>query len=256
MDTTESSIPPNPGMMPRRRPVVAALPPRSKNVFAVAAAVPRRGWPDAVVWPDTGILLAVGTNSDLPPRFRRHYRGRVRVSRNVDLEMRSHTDARPTADAKESDHQRFAAAELAFNELLFGAGKLNIVDLTEGDYATYDSIREKFKGLDPTKRHGGESATIALASRLKTSGDREHIFLTNDGMASIVAEKHGIPSRHVADMIIEFACADPTLSSETCFALVTEALPVTAPPRSSVPKVHTELKCFSNEGTCTECEEV
>ena len=66
---------PTPAMMPRRRPAIPlAQRPPARARFLVAVGIPRRGMQGAIVWPDTGVLLGLGTDQDLLDRFRRHYR--------------------------------------------------------------------------------------------------------------------------------------------------------------------------------------
>ena len=71
---------PTPAMMPRRRPAIPpAQRPPARARFLVAVEIPRRGTQGAIVWPDTGVLLGLGTDQGLLDRFRRHYRGRIRL---------------------------------------------------------------------------------------------------------------------------------------------------------------------------------
>ena len=82
MGGSEDGRRPTPAMMPRRRPVIPPVQrPPARSRFVVAADIPRRGPRRAIVWPDTGVLLALGTDQALLDRFRRHYRGRIRLTR-------------------------------------------------------------------------------------------------------------------------------------------------------------------------------
>ncbi|MER6574706.1 hypothetical protein [Nonomuraea sp. NPDC001023] len=129
-------------------------------------------------------------------------------------------------------------------------------ELIAEDLPVVDRIREALKNLPGgmDKAHGGEAELIALASReQKTTGARQ-VLLSNDGGASVVAALYQIPTRHAADVLAEFACADPELSPAECMTLFTSACEVSAPPTVARPADASAFACSSADGVCTPCD--
>ena len=232
----------------------APRPPRAR--FVVAAAVPRRGWADAVVWPDTGVLLSLGVAPDLPARFRQQYRGRVRVARNVGLEVRGQSQAKaPDGDVA---HRRREAAAVAVRELLLAGTSLPVVHLAEEDLPEVQRVADRLAALsdDPSKRHGGEAACIVLARRAAATVPGRHVLLTNDGGASTVADRYGIPSRHAADVLAELSCADPALTAAACWRHHQDAVAFSGIPANARPAGRSAFDCLADGGgTCRACDE-
>ena len=124
---------PTPAMMPRRRPAIPlAQRPPARARFLVAAGIPRRGAQGAIVWPDTGVLLGLGTDQDLLDRFRRHYRGRIRLAKLVCRELRAFSE-QPTGEAPDEDYDRITAATRAVRTLLIGESALPVTELADDD---------------------------------------------------------------------------------------------------------------------------
>ncbi len=240
MSAREDAEQPTPAMMPRRRTVIPPAPrPSSRAAFQVATSAPRRGWPDAIVWPDTGVLLGLGTDQTLLDRFRAHYGGRVRVVRGVDREIRSHSLDNLAPNAADEDRARVAAATRVVQAFLIGPGVWPVVELSMADLTDVDTVREQLRALsdDPGRKHGGEAEIIVLASRAAASDGNRHVLLANDGPASVVAHRRGIPTRHIGDVLAEFACADPELSADQCLAACLLAMTVSKPRLAVVPLV-------------------
>lgn len=248
---------PSPAMMPRRRPVIppAQRAPR-RSTFRAADGIPRRGWPDAIVWPDTGILLVLGSDGDLPGRFRHRYGGRVRVADVVDHEIRGLSEARPAPDAPNTEYDRVAAAIRAVRELLLGVRSLPVARLRDEDLEEVAQVTEQLRALsdDKDKKHGGEAQIIVLAARAASEQEGRHVLLTNDGGASVVAHQHGIPARHAADVIAELACADTGLTPEMCLASFRASVPISAPPAHCRPTDTAAFACRGTSSGCTACD--
>ena len=106
------------------------------------------------------------------------------------------------------------------------------------------TVTEQLKALSevPGKRHSGEAELIVLAEKQAALGQGKHILLSNDGGASIVAGQHGISTRHIGDILAEFACADPELAAEACMRAFNVAIRISAPPFSSRP---TSVQAFT-----------
>jgi hypothetical protein len=243
-------------MMPRRRPVIPpALRAPTRARFLVAADIPRRGTQGAIVWPDTGVLLDLGTEQDLLDRFRRHYRGRIRLTKLVCRELRAFSE-QPTGRASDVDYDRITAATRAVQTLLIGENALPVAELADQDLVAVGNVTEQLKALseDPGKRHSGEAQLIVLAEKEAALGQNKHILLSNDGGASIVADQHGISTRHIGDVLAEFACADPDLAAETCMQAFIRAIRISAPPVRSRPTNVQAFTCARSATGCDQCE--
>ncbi len=261
--STHGGAPPSPMSMPPRRtlPVIPAAPSpaaaRPRTVYKVAADIPRRGWPTAKVWTDTGVLLFVGTQAELPGRFRAHFRNRVRVARTVDREVRSHSNRSPAASAPVKDHQRVAAAALSVRELLLGGTGLPVAQVAMEDLGEVAKVAAELERLgDPEapKKHGGEAEVIVLAMREAEVSTRPQVLLTNDGGASVVASGRGLRSRHAGDVLAELACADPALDADTCWQQFSDGTPVSEIPLHWRPHSRSAFVCSKTGSGCGPCD--
>jgi hypothetical protein len=250
---------PTPAMMPRRRPAIPPAqqpPPRAR--FLVATDIPRRGTQGAIVWPDTGVLLGLGTEQALLDRFRRHYRGRIRLAALVCRELRAISE-QPADEASDVEYDRITAATRAIQTLLLGASSLPVAELGDDDLIAVANATEQLKALsenNPAKRHSGEAQLIVLAEKQAAIGPGRHILLSNDGGASIVAGRHGISTRHIGDVLAEFACADPDLTAETCIQAFNIAIRISAPPVRSRPVSVQAFTCSRSATGCDQCEQI
>ena len=248
---------PSPSSMARRRtPVIPAAPtPPRRSRYTIAADIPRRGWPTATVWADTGVLLFMGTHKDLPSRFRKHYSGRVRLTTSVDREVRGHSNASPDSSAPAADHQRVGAASRSVREFLLAGQLLPIEVLADEDLSAVAVVVEELKRLgDRGKKHGGEAEIIVIAERLRATSNRPHILLTNDGGASTVAAQHGLPSRHAGDVLAELACANHDLDASTCWQRFQASEPISKIPEHCRPRGKDAFLCMGNKTSCTRCD--
>jgi hypothetical protein len=248
---------PSPAMMPRRRP---AIPPAqrapARSAFKVAVGMPRRGVPGAIMWPDTGVLLALGTDQDLLDRFCRHYGGRVRLTRRVARELRAHSEACPGDDAPDQDHDRRLAATRTVRSLLVGERALPLAEPSEEDLAEIARVAEQLRALTDAggKSHGGEAEIIVLAVHEAARCGTEQILLSNDGGASVVADRYGIRARHVGDVLAEFACADSDLAPEMCLTAFQAAMRVSAPPAHCRQETADGFRCTASPSGCAACD--
>ena len=146
--------PPTPIIMPRRRPVIPpAQQPPARSRYLVATGIPRRGVLDAVICPDNGVLLSLGTEPDLLSRFCRHYQGRTRIATAVARELRWHSE-RPTADLPDDDYDRVTAATRAYQCLLVGSGRLEAEPADRAPTAGRRGLRRAVPGLRPDRDRG------------------------------------------------------------------------------------------------------
>jgi hypothetical protein len=223
----------------------------------VAVDIPRRGAQGAIVWPDTGVLLGLGTDQGLLDRFRRHYRGRIRLTKLVCRELRAFSE-QSTIGAADKDYDRIAAATRAVRTLLIGENALAITELGDEDLTAAASVTEQLKALSdvPGKRHSGEAELIVMAEKQAALGQGKHVLLSNDGGASIVAGQHGISTRHIGDVLAEFACADPDLEAEGCMRAFNVAIRISAPPVRSRPASVQAFTCTRSTTGCDQCDRI
>jgi len=225
------------------------------STFKVATGIPRRGIPGAVIWPDTGVLLGLGTDRDLLDRFRLQYKGRIRIAKTVEAELRFHSN-RDTAGLSDDEYDRLTAATTAINALLVGPNRLLPVGVENEDLPEVARIALQLKAIseDKAKRHGGEAEIIVLAAEQARPGGRVHILLTNDGGASIVADQHGLPSRHIGDVLAGFACGTPPLAPDACYTAFTAAVRLSAPPAHSRQSQAADFTCIMTALGCASCD--
>jgi hypothetical protein len=248
---------PNPSMMPKRSPNIPLAPPGlRKRIFAIADDIPQRGWDAAVAWPDTGVLLVLGMHSDLPARFRDRYPGRINVATQVSREVRSHSDGQAGPNEPESIYLRVQAARAVVRSLLLGSGSLPILALEEGDLTAVDVARDQLAALsaDPKKKHGGEAEIIVLARKNMRSDGPPQVMFTNDGAASVVASKMGVPSRHSGHLLAELACHDMEFTPAEALTYFTSSLIVTSPPRVALMLSEANYTCQAQAGVCKSCD--
>jgi hypothetical protein len=256
MSGIENGQRPSPAMMPRRRPVI---PPAQRSpamsAFKVATGIPRRGIQGAVVWPDTGVLLGLGTGKDLLDRFRLHYTGRIRIAKTVEAELRFRSN-RDTSGLSDDEYDRVSAATAAINALLVGPDRFLPIGVGNEDLPEVARIVQQLKAIseDKNKRHGGEAEIIVLAAKQARTGGCVHMLLTNDGGASIVAEQHRLQSRHVGDVLAEFACGTPPLAPEACYTAFTAAVRLSAPPSHSRQSQVEDFTCVMTLSGCADCD--
>lgn len=247
---------PSPAMMPRRRAVIPpAQRPPAMSTFKVAAMIPRRGIPGAVAWADTGVLLGLGTDKDLLDRFRLQYTGRIRIAKTVAVELQFHSD-RDITGLPDDAYDRVASATAAINSLLVGPDCLLPIGVGNEDLPEVARIAQQLKALseDKTKRHGGEAEIIVLAAKHARLDGRVHVLLTNDGGASVIADQHRLPSRHVGDVLAEFACGSPALAPGACRTAFTAAVRLSAPPAHSRQSRVADFTCVMTASGCAPCD--
>lgn len=242
-------------MPQRKRPTI---PPRDNrkpaSKFVSSNEIPRRGWRDAIVWPDTGIFLLLGVEDDLPDRFMRLYKNRIRVPRKIEGELRGHTNG----GTSRNDQLTAAAARASVNAMFLGETRFRQPELEEEDIPLVDDLRAALSktpgGLG--KAHGGEATLIALAVRMKKSSGKRQVLLSNDGGASAVAALHQIPTRHAADVLCEIACSDSTITAQRCWEIFSKTRDISCPPRACHPANSSTFECKISSGTCAPCDEV
>lgn len=262
---------PTPGLMPKRTALVPPSarppgPPQPPAQYAVDPTIPRRGDPQAVVWPDTSVLLSIHASPnppdshdshdecDMPARFRAHYRKRTRLAPRIAGEIRGLAAGSGTSSAHAFRVSR--AASTAYDRLLLGSSPLSPVALTLDDAKRVEKVKAQLRALPGADqspgKHGGEAEIIVLAEKAAAGGGR-HVVLANDVGASVVAKAHGLSSRHAADVIAELSCSDPALDADTCLRRFRLGNDVSGVPRHCAPADATAFTCASNGSTCSLC---
>ncbi|MET9250273.1 hypothetical protein [Nonomuraea sp. NPDC003709] len=195
----------------------------------------------------------MGIIQHLAGRFVRQHGGRVRVPRIIEREVRNH--ARP-GGATEREQRKAAAATAIVAAFFLGKSRFPQPELSTEDLPTVERIMEALKNLPGgmNKTHGGEAELIALAAREQKATGTRQVLLSNDGGASVVAARYQIPTRHAADVLAEFACADPGLSPTECTALFRSACEISAPPVVSRPADDSAFTCSHANGLCGPCD--
>lgn len=211
-----------------------------------------------MVWVDTGILLALGTNPELLTRFRRRYLGRAQVSRGVDREVRGISLAVSSSAKSDVGLMVRQAAKLAVQGLLVDSPQLRVYELQMSDLRQVDQIKQQLRAFSKgsESKHGGEAELIVLAVRQMQKSGKTQLMLANDGAASVVARGHGLLSRHIGDLIGEFGCADTELGELRCFQLYSEAIEVSTPPTHVRALSAAAFRCSMRSGTCNVCDEL
>lgn len=257
---------PSPRLMPNRTSIIppSTRPPGPPQpaVYAVDPTIARRGDPQCVVWPDTGVLLSIHASPnppdshgdyDMPTRFRAHYRKRTRLAPRITREIRGLASGSGTSA---HDFRVSSAASTAYTRLLLGPGALPPVALTADDAKEVEKVQAQLRALpgadQSPRKHGGEAEIIVLAAKAAAGGKR-HVILANDVGASVVAKAHGLSSRHAADVIAELSCSDPTLDATTCQRRFRLGNDVSGVPAACAPKDPTAFQCVSSGSTCALC---
>lgn len=253
-----SSSSPSPSdMAPRRPPTISSKQAgKSPNEFLEATDVPMRGWPDATLWTDSGILLSLGTDPQLLARFRRHAGRRVQVPRTIQWEIR-----RISENRAQNSEAEWRAANTVVRECFLGSSVFPDPELNwQPNREQYQLIEDlliilKNEPGGRDKSHRGEATLIALAVDAMKTHPRA-ILLTNDGGASRAAGRYGLRSRHIGHLMAELGCADPSLSPEECLELFTTGRAVSSPPYGSCPKKAGDFACAKDGETCARCDVV
>ena len=245
---------PNPGMMPRRRPLpVRPIGGGLTHAPAPAVVIPRRGHPDALYWADTGPLLAVAGRDCLLAAVLRHARGRLRITAAVEFEIRR------WARATDPDHAQLAAWAATVSRDLLTPGLITVVPASADSQVLQDDVLLKLRSLpsaSPERRsplqHAGEAATIAECSD-EISHGRRVVMLSNDGGARLVAAQYRVPVKDFGDLLKELVCAGLRSAEEAYedFIFVAE---YTSPPKRRWPTDAEEMQCRSVDGQCLRCD--
>jgi hypothetical protein len=196
----------------------------------------------------------LGTADDLPGRFLHRYRGLAQIPRTIENEVRGHSYG---DDTEPGSAARAVAATAIVGALFLGQRTIPAPELRDDDLMIVDNVVAELRAFPggKDKKHGGEAVLIVLATRAARESGRRQVLLSNDGGASVVADHNGVPTRHAADVLAEFACADPELPAQRCLKLFRESCAVSAPPKSCRPRTADFFECKRSGGGCEECDE-
>ncbi|MER7939159.1 hypothetical protein [Streptomyces sp. NPDC094458] len=223
--------------------------------------------PVSMAWGDTGTLCSLGHRPHLLDGIMKLYGSSLVVTEAVAAELYAMAripNARRTAD----NRLRCLSAERVVRAL--DDGRIRVCPLLESEetLAKLDRVLRKLnmiearqqertgKMSDPFRsapKHTGEAHSIVSAMRTIEHGGTT-VFLTNDGGASLVAQHHGITSRHVGHLLAELACADQTVTATDLlehFTVVTSHFATV--PADARPSGSDFFECRSLNGNCSLC---
>jgi len=242
---------PTPAVMAGRRRLPAPVgPPPPATPFKTASDYPQRGLRDAGTWVDAGIFVSLGVRPELPDRFVALYGGWLQTARSVVGEIRN------LSERSAEDAVRDAASAVRQALLLGGRERVSVRSLTEADLSLRDEVRQQLRGLsaNPLASHRGEADLITLAVAGIGSSGAPQVLLSNDAGASVVADRRGVPTRHIGDVQREMACAHDELTPETLYSELEEMTAVSRLQARVRPRSADELACRRSVGGCAQCD--
>jgi hypothetical protein len=162
------------------------------------------------------------------------------------------------ADAPATDYALTVAASRVVQTFLLGDGVWLLAEPSMEDLPEIAVVTAQLKALsdDPGRRHGGEAEIIVLAAGAAAADGRKHVLLANDGGASIVAHRYGIATRHIGDVLNEFACADLEFKPDQCLTAYTQAARVSCLPAQVRPSGAEAFMCAKVAGACVACDQL
>jgi hypothetical protein len=101
--------------------------------------------------------------------------------------------------------------------------------------------------------HAGEAAVIVACVRASGAGRDPQLMLANDGQASLVAARHGVLTRHAADVIAEFGCADQSLDPNELLDDFRYSCGASKPPDDCCPGTPAAFTCARTTDGCALC---
>lgn len=223
--------------------------------------MPRRGWSGAQVWPDTSVLLSIARKDRMIARFAARFAGRTHVVAAVDVEVTRLAD-RPTALLRPEQVAATGAAMKIRPRLR--SGELPVVPAAppadDAEIALADAALTALRAgprenadQDHALKHAGEAAVIVACVRASAAGRDPQLMLANDGHASHVAARHNILTRHAADVIAEFACADQSLDPAELLDDFQFACGASKPPDDCCPADAEAFTCARGADGCPLC---
>ncbi len=229
--------------VPPRQTVRGAPPP-------FQSAVPQRGWSDALILPDTGILISAGRQRATLHKVAAHYKGRILVARLVADEINRQADP-----ANRVDPLLRSAAAYARTGFV-GAPEVETVDLIQDDVPLFDQVVAQLRNMPGSAEahsaaHGGEAAVLAIAKRLISKG-RRVVVLSNDGGAAKVAASLAVPLKHFGQVLRELVCAG-TIDAPEAIGIFRHAETVSGVPSFARPSDQLYFECNSVAGSCSRC---
>ncbi|MBJ6645520.1 hypothetical protein [Streptomyces sp. BSE7-9] len=150
------------------------------------------------------------------------------------------------------------------------AGDIRVLPLVESPSVRdkHDIVMQQLRDLDASRRathgsvddedyahkHAGEADSIVAAIRT-IALNKTTVFLTNDGGASLVAQRHGVASRHVGHLLAELGCAGSSLTPEELYEQFTQMTGHFATvPNTARPPGPDFFICSRADGACEACD--
>lgn len=238
------------GMTPRPRPFPSSPLGRTAP-SALDVQVPRRGWPDAQVWADTGPLLGLAGLPGLLDPFLAHVEGRLLISSIVVNEIK-----RLAQGGRNGDDPQLARSARVVLRVVLQPGRAKQISPTADDFVVIDRIKEQIdnmpsgRGAHPQKNMG-EAATIAACIGEKSLGTRV-LMLSNDRDGRAVAAWEGIPVRDIGGVLQELVCAG-LLQADYAFQCYESICEFSSPPGGRLLRSPTEMQCLGTAEWCRHC---
>jgi len=219
-----------------------------------------------LAWGDTGTLCSLGQRPHLLERVLRLYGGSLVVTEAVSLEIRIKAN-KPERERTPENRVMCLSAKRVADKL--DSGEIRVLPLVQSQTVTNKQgiIQQQLRDLEANRRaslglsdedyahkHSGETDSIIAALRTIELG-KKTVFLTNDGGASLVAQRHGVASRHVGDLLAELGCADSSLTADELYAQFNQVTTSFATvPQTARPADSSFFTCLRSDGVCNVCD--
>ncbi|EHN78883.1 hypothetical protein SMCF_1546 [Streptomyces coelicoflavus ZG0656] len=235
--------------------------------YAIATHLPKMHTPVDMAWGDTGTLCSLGQRPHLLEQVMRLYGTSLVVTEAVSREIYSKANKPERLRTPENRIMCISAKKVADK---LDSGDIRVLPLVDSPSVKdkHDIVMQQLRDLDASRRaahgpsddedyahkHAGEADSIVAAVRTIALKKRT-VFLTNDGGASLVAQRHGVASRHVGHLLAELGCADSSITPEELYEQFMQmtghfaTVPNTARPASS-----DFFVCSRADGVCNACD--
>ncbi|MFD8473384.1 hypothetical protein ACFV2E_15205 [Streptomyces globisporus] len=155
--------------------------------------------------------------------------------------------------------QKIKSGEIRKLPLSYSRGAVDELDrvlrqLREFEAAQNAQFSRMSDGVASAHKHTGEAHSIVNALRTQASNHKT-VLLTNDGGAIAIAQRNGVPWKHVGQLLIELGCEDSELEPEGLyedFASITSQFATV--PKQYRPSSPKDFQCTKEtDGSCMQC---
>lgn len=218
-------------------------------------------------WGDTGTLCSLALRPALLKEVVRLYGASLVVTEAVADEVRRFAR---TPEARRTPETRLlcSGADVVARHLDAGlikecplptsADTFDKIDevlrqLREFDAAAAERTGRTLDRVSSAQKHAGEAHSIVSALRtMELHGTT--LLLTNDGGAMAVAERNGIPWKHVGHLLAELACSDSAVEASLLFdSFMRVTRTFATVPQRRRPENESFFTCSMQGGHCSLC---